>query len=84
MRTPKKNDAGRAVRQCHNGEGFRASGGVHDSYTFQCRLVGSFTSPGIDTRYKGLTAFGVSSELSYRSGIRTRRGPPGRRPKPTL
>ena len=24
--------------------------GVHDSYTFQCVLVGSFTSPGIDTR----------------------------------
>ena len=24
-------------------------GGVHDSYTFQCRLVGYFTSPGIDT-----------------------------------
>ena len=22
-------------------------GGVHDSYTFQCGLVGSFTSPGI-------------------------------------
>ena len=30
--------------------GFRVGGGVHDSYTFQCRLVGSFTSPGIDTR----------------------------------
>ena len=27
-----------------------AHGGVHDSYTFQCGLVGSFTSPGIDTR----------------------------------
>ena len=26
------------------------SGGVHDSYTLQCGLVGSFTSPGIDTR----------------------------------
>ena len=29
-------------------------GGVHDSYTFQCGLVGSFTSPDnsdIDTRY---------------------------------
>ena len=25
-------------------------GGVHDSYIFQCGLVGSFTSPGIDTR----------------------------------
>ena len=25
-------------------------GGVHNSYTFQCGLVGSFTSPGIDTR----------------------------------
>ena len=24
-------------------------GGVHDSYTCQCGLVGSFTSPGIDT-----------------------------------
>ena len=29
---------------------FRVGGGVHDSYTFQCGLVGSFTSPGIDTR----------------------------------
>ena len=26
---------------------FRVGGGVHDSYTFQCGLVGSFTSPGI-------------------------------------
>ena len=30
--------------------GFRVGGGVHDSYTFQCGLVGSFTSPDIDTR----------------------------------
>ena len=28
------------------------SGGVHDCYTFQCGLVGSFASPGIDTRYR--------------------------------
>ena len=27
----------------------RVGGGVHDSYTFRCGLVGSFTSPGIDT-----------------------------------
>ena len=33
----------------HTG-GFRVGCGVHDSYTFQCGLVGSFTSPGIDTR----------------------------------
>ena len=33
----------------HTG-GFRVGGGVHDSYTFQCGLVGYFTSPGIDTR----------------------------------
>ena len=33
----------------HTG-GFRVGDGVHDSYTFQCGLVGSFTSPGIDTR----------------------------------
>ena len=35
----------------HTG-GFRVGRGVHDSYryTFQCGLVGSFTSPGIDTR----------------------------------
>ena len=32
------------------GGGVRLGGGVHDSYTFQCGLVGSFTSPGIDTR----------------------------------
>ena len=25
-------------------------GGVHDSYTFQCGLVGYFTSPGVYTR----------------------------------
>ena len=30
--------------------GFRVGGGVHDSYTFQCGLVGYFTSPDIDTR----------------------------------
>ena len=30
--------------------GFRVGGGVHDSYTFQCGLVGYFTSPVIDTR----------------------------------
>ena len=27
--------------------GFRVGGGVHDSYTFQCGLVGYFSSPGI-------------------------------------
>ena len=27
---------------------------------FQCRMVGHFTSPGIDTRYKGPTAFSVT------------------------
>ena len=30
--------------------GFRVGGGVHDSYTFQCGLVGPFTSHGIDAR----------------------------------
>ena len=64
-------------------------GGVHDSYTFQCGLVGYFTSPDIDTRQKGPTTFSVSSERhwqrgvygiakvpkrSCRSGIRTRPG----------
>ena len=30
---------------------FRVGGGIHNSYTFQCRLVGLFTSPDmIDTR----------------------------------
>ena len=33
----------------HTG-GCRVGGGVHDSYTFQSGLVGSFTSPGTDTR----------------------------------
>ena len=33
----------------HTG-GFGVGGGVHDSYTFQCGLVGSFAFPGIDTR----------------------------------
>ena len=32
------------------GSFFRVGGGVHDSYTFQCGLVGYFTSSGIDTR----------------------------------
>ena len=27
---------------------FRVGGGVHGSYTCQCRLVGSYTSPGIE------------------------------------
>ena len=31
--------------------------------------VGSFTSPGIDTRYKGPTAFSVSSEKTQRFTI---------------
>ena len=26
---------------------FRVDGGVHDSYTFKCGLVGYFTSPGM-------------------------------------
>ena len=32
------------------GGGVRVGGGVHDSCTLQCGLVGYFTSPGIDTR----------------------------------
>ena len=44
--------------------GFRVGGGVHDSYTFQCGLVGYFTFPGIDTRKKGPTAFTVSSGVN--------------------
>ena len=45
------------------------SGGVHHSYTFQCGLVGYFTSPGINTRYKGPTALSVSSERHWQSGV---------------
>ena len=47
------------------------SGGVRHSYTFQCGLVGSFTSPGIaiDTRYKGPTDLSVSSERHWQSGV---------------
>ena len=48
--------------------GFRVGGGVHDSYTFQYGLVGYFTSPGIDTIYKGPTAFTVSSERHWQAG----------------
>ena len=50
---------------------FSKSGGVHHSYTFQCGLVGSFTSPGIaiDARYKGPTALSVSSERHWQSGV---------------
>ena len=44
-------------------------GGVHDSYTFQCGLVGYFTSSGIDTRWKGSMAFSVSSERHWQSGV---------------
>ena len=46
-------DSASSAALLHTG-GFRVGGGVHDSYryryTFQCGLVGSFTSPGIDTR----------------------------------
>ena len=48
---------------------FRVGGGVHDSYTFQCGLVGYLTSPGIDTRLKGPTVFRVSSERHWQSGV---------------
>ena len=37
-------------------------------YTFT-PCVGSFTSPGIDTRQKGPPAFSVSSERQYNIGI---------------
>ena len=37
-------------------------------YTFTYR-VGSFTSPGIDTSYKGPTAFIVYSERYWQSGV---------------
>ena len=46
----------------------RVGGGVHDSYTFQCGLVGYFTSPGIDTIQKGPTVFAVSSEIHWQAG----------------
>ncbi len=41
-----------SAAQSHSGGGelFRVGGGVHDSYTFQCGLVGNFTFNGIDTR----------------------------------
>ena len=35
------------------GSFFRVGGGLHDSYTFQCGLVGSFTSPGIAKLFEG-------------------------------
>ena len=35
-----------SVSLSHTG-GFRVGGGVHDSYTFQCGLVGSITSPAL-------------------------------------
>ena len=37
-------------------------GSLRQGTHFQCRLVGSFTSPGIDTRLKGTTYFSGSSE----------------------
>ena len=39
------------------------------SDTFQCGLVGSFTSPGIGTRKKGPTAFSVSSERHWQRRV---------------
>ena len=36
--------AASSAASSHTG-GFRVGGGVHDSCTFQCGLVGSFTSP---------------------------------------
>ena len=38
------------VRLIAGGGGVRVGSGVHDSTHFQCRLMGYFTSPGIDTR----------------------------------
>ena len=38
-----------------------------DLYTFQCGLVGSFTSPGIATEQKATKAFSVSSEIHWRN-----------------
>ena len=34
-----------AVRQCHNGGGFRVGGGVHDSYTVPMGTGGIFHFP---------------------------------------
>ena len=54
----------------HTG-GFRVGGGVHDSYTFQCGLVGSFTSPGLDTQillYNHANVVTSASEQNFNSG----------------
>ena len=53
-------------------------GEVHDSYTFQCGLVGSFTSPDIDIvtvivysrhQSRGPSAFSVSSERHWQGWV---------------
>ena len=36
---------------------FRVGGGVHDSYTFQCGLVGSFTFPWHRHQIEGTDGF---------------------------
>ena len=50
--------------------GFRVGGGVHDSYTFQCGLVGSFTSPDIDT-IEAVSLISESPRIAANRGICT-------------
>ena len=42
---------------------------VSESQVFSISCMGSFTSPGIDIRKKGPTAFTVSSERHRQSGV---------------
>ena len=49
--------------------GFRVGGGVHDSYTFQCGLVGSFTSPGIDTGQDQRHLMSHPKDTSWQNGV---------------
>ena len=50
--------------------GFRVGGGVHDSYTFPCGLVGSFTSPGIDTgQIEGTNGLNCLIRKTLASGV---------------
>ena len=46
-------------------------GGVHDSCTFQCGLVGSFTSPGIESRHQieGTNGFYCLIRKTLASGV---------------
>ena len=49
--------------------GFRVGGGVHDSYTFQCGLVGSFYFPWYRHQIEGTNGFYCLIRKTLASGV---------------